>query len=80
MIQNNYFRQQPILTLGIARARTIQSKNGIVPLLVIDNSPQYFKLRSFFLEKAQNKVNFMKSIGEDRSAKRHGLRYLDHVL
>lgn len=52
MIQNNYFRQQPILTLGIARARTIQSKNGIVPLLVIDNSPQYLKLRSFFLEKA----------------------------
>lgn len=52
MIQNNYFRQQPILSLGIAR--TIQSKNGIVPLLVIDNSPQYLKLRSFFLEKAVN--------------------------
>ncbi len=52
MIQNNYFRQQPMLSLGLVRARTIQSKNGIVPLLVIDNSPQYLKLRSFFLKKA----------------------------
>ena len=31
MIQNNYFRQQPILSLGIARARTIQSKKWDSP-------------------------------------------------